>query len=87
MPIERLVLVVADAKGFYKRRLGNFDLAELPHPELAFFLLVQQFALAGNVAAVTFGRYVFAQGGNGFARNDPTADGRLDRNFEQMSGN
>ncbi len=54
-------LLVADTQSLNKRRLGNFNLAELAHSELAFFLLVQQLALTGNVTAVTLGRHVFAQ--------------------------
>jgi hypothetical protein len=42
--------------------LRNFDFAELLHAFLTLFLLLQKLAFAGNVAAVTLGCYVFAEG-------------------------
>jgi hypothetical protein len=41
--------------------LRDLDLAELPHLLLAFLLLVQQLALARDVAAVALGGHVLAQ--------------------------
>jgi hypothetical protein len=41
--------------------LRDLDLAELAHPLLALFLLVEQLALAADVAAVAFGGHVLAQ--------------------------
>jgi hypothetical protein len=38
-----------------ERLLRNIDLAELPHPLFALFLLVEQLAFARRVAAVAFG--------------------------------
>jgi hypothetical protein len=42
--------------------LRDLDLAELPHPLLPLFLLFEQFAFAGHVAAIAFGQHVLAQG-------------------------
>ena len=41
-----------------KRVLGNVDFAELTHFLFAFFLLVEQFALAAHIATIAFGRYI-----------------------------
>ena len=41
-----------------KRVLGNVDLAELTHFLFAFFLLVEQFALAAHIATIAFGRHI-----------------------------
>jgi hypothetical protein len=45
----------------------GFDLAELPHLFLAFFLLLQNFALSRDVAAVAFCCDVLAQRAGSFA--------------------
>ena len=46
---------------------------------------VEKLALAGDVAAVTFGRHVLAHGLDRFAGDDLSADGGLHRNYEQMA--
>ena len=56
----------------------------MPHLGLAFFLLVQEFALTGRIAAVAFCRDVLAHGAHGFAGDDLAADGGLDRDHKQM---
>jgi putative addiction module antidote len=74
----------------------------LPYSRIRFlplFLLFQQLALAGGVAAVAFGGDVLAQGRDGFAGDDLAADtcpepvegpvlslskGRLDRELEKF---
>ena len=43
-----------------KRLLGDFHFADLFHAFLTLFLLLQQFAFARNIAAITFGDDVFA---------------------------
>src|SRR6202043_111406 len=57
-----------------KRFLRDVDLAELPHLLLAFLLLLQKFAFAGNVAAVALCRHVLAQRAHGLARDHLAAD-------------
>src|SRR3546814_18424705 len=49
-------------------------------------LLFQKLLLAADVAAIAFGGHVLTKGGYGFARDDPAADGRLNRNLEQVAG-
>src|SRR6185369_17246786 len=64
--------------------LRNFDRAHLLHALLAFLLLLEQLALAGDVAAVAFGDDILAQRLHVLARNDIGADGRLDGNVEHL---
>src|ERR1700744_4177177 len=65
--------------------LRDVDLAELAHLLLALFLLVEELALAGDVAAVAFGGDVFPERRDGLAGDDLAADGRLDRDLEEMA--
>ena len=58
----------------------------MAHFFLALFLLFQQLALAGDVASVALGGYVFAQGGDGFAGDDFGAYGCLYGNFVLLAG-
>src|SRR5262245_7913235 len=67
--------------------LWNFNLADALHALLALLLLFEQLALARDVAAVTFGQDVFAQGLDRLAGDDARADGRLDRHLEQLPWN
>src|ERR1700748_3810467 len=64
--------------------LRDVDLAELPHLLLAFLLLLQNLALARDVAAVAFGGGVLAPRPGGFTRNPFAADRRLDRDLEHV---
>src|SRR5665213_1098019 len=66
--------------------LRDIHLAELAHLLLALFLLVEELALAGGVAAVAFGGDVLAQGADGFAGDDLAADGGLDGDDEKVRG-
>ena len=54
------------------------------HAFLSLFLLFEQFALPGDVAAVAFGGDVFPHGGDGFAGDDLAADGSLDGDDEKV---
>src|SRR5947207_12167740 len=62
-----------------KRLLRDLDFPDALHPLLAFLLLLEQLALAADVAAVAFGEHVLAQRLDRFARDDATANRRLDR--------
>ncbi len=66
--------------------MGDFDAADAFHFLFAFGLFFEEFALAGDVAAVAFGENVFAHGADGFAGDDFAADGCLDGNFEELAG-
>src|ERR1700722_3638403 len=59
-------LVAADFEHRQEGLLRNFDLAELLHPLLAFALLLQQLALAGDVPAVALGGDILSQRGDRF---------------------
>ena len=78
---QRRSLIAPRLQHAEKRFLRNLDLAEGFHSLLAFLLLLEEFAFAGDVAAVAFGRDVFAQGGDRLARDDLAADGRLQRDL------
>ncbi len=70
-----------------KRFLGDADLAHLLHAFLAFGLLGQKLAFAGDVAALALGGHVFADRRDGFTSDDPAADRRLDYHLEKMPVN
>ena len=76
----------SDAERCEKGFLRYLYAAHLLHAALAFFLLFQQLAFAGNVAAVAFGRYVLAVGTNGLAGDYAFAHGGLYRNLELLAG-
>ena len=80
-----LWMVLADFENRQKCLLRNFHVANLFHTFLTFFLLVEQFALTGDVAAVAFGGNVFAEGFDGASRYDFGAYGGLDGYVELMS--
>src|SRR5688500_504392 len=76
-----------DLQGGEKSFLRNFHLADLFHALLAFFLPLQELALAGDIAAVALRRDVFAERLDRLARDHPAADGRLDHHFEELPRN
>src|SRR5713226_8210208 len=65
----------------HERFLRDLDRTHPLHPSLSFFLLLEEFALAGDVAPVALGQDVFAHRRYGLARDHLTADGRLARPF------
>src|SRR5712691_5204238 len=69
-----------------KRLLGDVHTADAFHALLAFLLLLEQLALAGDVAAVALGKDVFTHGMHRLARNDLGADGSLNGNFKHLAG-
>ena len=68
-----------------ERLLGDLDAADHLHPLLALLLLLQQLALAGDVAAVALGEHVLADRADGLAGDDPGADRGLDRHLELLA--
>ena len=66
--------------------LGDADFAELFHALFALFLFFEEFALAGDVAAVAFGGDVFAEGADCRPGDDLGADGGLDGDGELLGG-
>ena len=67
--------------------MRDVDLSYPLHPLLAFLLLLKKLAFTADVAAVTFGDDVFADGGYGFACDDFAADGRLNGDLEHLTWN
>src|SRR5512145_453840 len=70
-----------------KRLLGDLDRADLLHALLPLLLLLQQLALARDIAAVAFRQHVLAQRLHILARDDMAADRRLDRDVEHLARN
>src|SRR5690242_13352890 len=70
-----------------ERFLRDLDRADLLHPFLSFFLLLEQLALARHVAAVALGRHVLAQGADRLAGDHLRPDGGLDYHLEQLPRN
>src|SRR3954470_18092921 len=64
--------------------LRDLDLAELAHALLALLLLLEQFALARNIAAVALGEHVLPERADGLAGDDAAADRGLDRDLEKV---
>src|SRR5882724_12630271 len=67
-----------------KRFLRNLHRTDLLHALLPFFLLIQKFALAGDIAAIAFRKHVLAQRLDVLARDDVAADRRLDGDVEHL---
>src|SRR5688500_16934899 len=75
---------VPDLEYSEERLLGDLDAADLLHPLLPLLLLLEEFALARDVAAVALRRDVLAHGLDGFAGDDAVADRRLDGDLELL---
>src|SRR5438045_887997 len=65
--------------------LRDVDAAHALHPLLAFLLLLEQLALAGDVAAVALRDDVLAQRLDRLARDHARADGGLDGHLEHLA--
>src|SRR6478609_5488212 len=83
----RLVGHGVSGEGGHERLLRHLHPTDGLHPLLAFFLLLQQLALARDVTALTLRYHVFADRADVFASNDLRTDGRLHRNFELLARN
>src|SRR5205814_44723 len=68
-----------------ERLLRDLDRSYLLHPLLSFFLLLEQLALARDVAPVAFGGHVLAQRADGLAGDHFGADRGLDHHLEQLA--
>src|SRR5713226_2623983 len=68
-----------------ERFLRDLDRAHLLHPLFPLLLLLEQFALAGHVAAVALGRHVLAQRADRLAGDHLGADRGLDHDLEQLA--
>src|SRR5690606_10264097 len=75
-----------EAEGLDEGLLGDLDPPEALHALLALLLLLEELALAGDVAAVELGRDVLAVDLDRLPGDDLAADGRLDRDVELLAG-
>ena len=74
-------------QNFNKGFLGNIHLPNRLHPLLAFFLLLEELAFAGDVASVALGGHVFAHGTDALTSHNLAADGGLDGDLLHLNGN
>src|SRR5947199_1178929 len=65
--------------------LRDFDRSHLLHALLSFFLLLEQLALARDVAAIALGGHVLAQRTDGLAGDHLGADRGLNHDLEQLA--
>ncbi len=70
-----------------ERFLWNLDVPHRFHAFLTLFLFLEEFALTGDISAVTFRRYVLAERTDDFGRDNFPADGRLDFHLELLARN
>src|SRR5947209_14631019 len=73
-------------KNRQERLLGHLDPPDLLHPLLAPLLLLEQLALARDVAAVALCDHVLAVGLDRLARDDPRPDRGLNRDVVLLAG-
>src|ERR1051325_8826 len=81
-----LAAAFADFEDGEEGFLGDVDATDALHALLAFLLLLEEFAFAGDVAAVALGEDVFAHGVDRFASDDLGADRGLNGDFEHLAG-
>src|SRR5262245_1522231 len=77
--------VLAAAQHRQERLLRDLDAADLAHALLAFLLLLEQLALARDVAAVALRGHVLAHRRDALARDDLAADRGLQRDLELVA--
>ena len=87
MVIFSLIVLIIILEHGEKCFLRNFDFANLHHALFTGFLLFEQFALSRDIAAITFGKNIFAHRIDGFARNNLTTDSTLNWYLELMPRN
>src|SRR4030095_494336 len=75
-----------DLKYCQKSFLRDFHRAQLLHPLFPLFLLFQQLALPGDVAAVALGQDVLAERRDRLSGDDLVADRGLNDDLEQLPG-
>src|SRR5258708_21312856 len=70
----------------HERLLRDLHVADALHSGFARLLLLQQLALARDVAAVALGDDVLAEGGHALAGHELAADSGLDGDLEHLPG-
>src|ERR1019366_6654292 len=83
---RRIRMSFLERKGADERLLGYLDPPDRLHPLLAFLLLLQELAFAGDVPAVALGQDVLPLGLDRLAGDDAPTDRRLDWHVEQLAG-
>src|SRR5271157_306996 len=68
-----------------KRLLRNLNASDLLHPFLAFFLLLEELAFPGDVAAIAFCGDILAQRLDALPRDDFGPDTGLDGDLEHLA--
>src|SRR5215207_4733466 len=76
---------IVETEGGDEHVAGDLDPADRLHLLLALLLLPQQFALAGDVAAVALGEDVLAPRPDGLTGDHLATDGGLDRHIEHLA--
>src|SRR6188768_550196 len=82
---RRSAALLPDLEHRQERLLRDLHLADALHALLAFFLLLEQLALARDVATVALREHVLPERLHRFAGDDPRADGSLDRYCEHLA--
>src|SRR5581483_7528568 len=72
---SRVSASILEPQDRHERFLRQIDFADALHALFAGLLLLEELALARNVAAVAFRQDVFANGADRFTRDDFAADG------------
>src|SRR3954464_10149744 len=85
LPQSFLAIFSAEIEDREEGLLRNLDAPYLLHALLALLLLLEELALAGDVAAVALGDHVLADRLDGLAGDDLGADRRLDRDLELLA--
>ena len=75
--LRALPLLLLQPQQAHEGLLGDVHVAHPLHAAFAFPLLLQELALAGDVAPVTLSEHVLAQGFNGFSGDDAATDSGL----------
>src|SRR5207244_1100911 len=78
---------LTDVEHGEERLLRHLDRTDLLHPLLPLLLVLEQLALARDVAAIAFREHVLAARLHSLACDDARPDGRLDRHIEHLAGN
>ena len=76
---------LAHAQDRQEGLLRDLDGSDALHPLLSFLLLLEELALAGDVATVALREDVLAHRGDGLAGDDVAADRGLDRHLEHLA--
>ena len=75
-------LVFIQFENAHKRLLWYLYVTNLSHSLLSFLLFFKKLLLTGNITAVTFRKYVFANSFYGFTSDNLASDGCLNWNLE-----